>query len=136
GDLVVGACACVARSLGDVLRDVCGHRVITGPVTVGVQRSNVELGTPAKVQFADGRAVGGADLNPLGGGAHGGGEPVGRAPGRGFVGRSVGAVEADDGVHVDGRPFLVLGDAREGQPGVLGEAGLYEAGGGGEAAAD
>lgn len=36
-------------------------------------------------------------------------------------------------MHVDGRAFLVLGDAGEGQPGVAGEVGLYEANSGGEA---
>nr|WSY54961.1 hypothetical protein OG999_35710 [Streptomyces sp. NBC_00886] len=55
-------------------------------------------------------------------------ETVEAAPGRGVVVGSVRAVEADDGVYVDGRPFLVFGDAGEGQPGVRGEAGLHEAG--------
>jgi hypothetical protein len=64
------------------------------------------------------------------------GEEFRSAPGRGFVVGSVRAVEADDGVHVDGRPFLVLGDAGEGQPGVLGEAGLYKADRGGQAPTD
>lgn len=38
-------------------------------------------------------------------------------------------------MNVDGRPLLVLGDTGEGQSCVLGEAGLYEAGGCGEAPA-
>lgn len=39
-------------------------------------------------------------------------------------------------MHVDGRPLLVLGDAGEGQPGVPGESGLYEADRGGQAPPD
>lgn len=76
------------------------------------------------------------DLDAPGGGAYGIGDDVGCGPGRGFVVGSGRSVEADDGMDVDGRPFLVFGDAGEGQSGVLGEAGLYEAGGGGEAPPD
>jgi hypothetical protein len=37
---------------------------------------------------------------------------------------------------VDGRPLLVLGDTGEGQSGVIGEVGLYEADRGGQAPPD
>lgn len=117
----------LARSLGDVLGDVCGYGVVSGPVAVGVQGAYVDLGTPAEGEFADCGAVGSADEDPLRGGPDGVGDVVGGAPGRRFVAGSGGAVEADDGVHVDGCPHLVLGDAGEGQSGVVGEAGLYEA---------
>ncbi len=73
--------------------------------------------------------MGGVDLHAPGGGAYGIGDDVSCGPGRGFVLGSGRSVEADDGMDVDGSPLLVLGDAGEGKPGVLGEAGLYEAGG-------
>jgi hypothetical protein len=72
--------------------------------------------------------VWGAYQNPGGRGANSIGQQFAFAPSRGFITGSVWAVKADDGVHVDGRPFLVLGDAGEGESGVLGEVGLYETG--------
>lgn len=128
GERVVESGAGFAGSLGDVLGDVRGHGVVIGAVAVDAQGPGVDLGAPAECQFADGGGVGRVDLHAPGGGTYGVGEEFRGAPGRGFVGGSVRAVEADDGVDVDGRPFLVFGDAGEGEPGVLGEAGLYEAG--------
>ncbi|GGN66502.1 hypothetical protein GCM10011579_038020 [Streptomyces albiflavescens] len=52
------------------------------------------------------------------------GESLGCAPGRGFAVRSSRAVETNDRVHVDGGALLVFGDAGEGQPRVVWEAGL------------
>jgi hypothetical protein len=136
GELVVGAGACLVCPFGDVLGDVCGYGVIVGPLAVGTQLPGVDLGAPAQRQLTHGRAVRGADQDPTRRCLHGIGEPVGSAPGRWVISRSVRAVEPDDGVHVDGRPLLVLGDAGEGQPRVLSEAGLHDACRGGEAAPD
>lgn len=136
GDGVVGASACLTRSLRDVLGHVRGHCVIVGSVAVRAQRPGVDLGTPVESQFSRGRAVGGADQDPPGGGAYRVDEQFCCAPGRGLVFRAVGSVEAYDSVDVDGRPFLVFGDASKGQSGVLGEAGLYEADCGSQAPAD
>src|SRR5690606_18815230 len=69
----------------------------------------------------------GSDLDPTRRCPYGIGQAVDGAPGGGFVAGPGRAVEADDGVHVDGCPLLILGDAGEGQPGMLGESGLHEA---------
>jgi hypothetical protein len=54
-------------------------------------------------------------------------------PSRRLVVGSGRSVEAYDGMDVGGRPLLILGDAGEGEPGMVSEARLYEAGRGGEA---
>ncbi|MEY9488087.1 hypothetical protein RKD26_003881 [Streptomyces calvus] len=88
---------------------------------ISPQRTGIDLGAPAQHQFSYGPAVRGVDQNPASRGAHRTHEPIGGAPSRGFVGRSVGTVEADYGVHMDGRPLLVLSDTSKGQPSVVGE---------------
>ncbi|KUN33883.1 hypothetical protein AQJ30_32050 [Streptomyces longwoodensis] len=55
-------------------------------------------------------------------------EQFGRGPGRGWGVAAFRAVEADDRVEMDGAPLLVLGDLGEGDPGVVPECPLGEAG--------
>jgi hypothetical protein len=118
-------------SLGGVFGDVGGD----GPF--GQLLAAVEVGGPdgADVELAaEGEAVGAAvddravDADPGGGGADGVGEQFGGGPGRGRGVAAGGAVEADDGVEVDGAALLVLGDLGEGDAGVLAEAPLGQAG--------
>ncbi len=59
------------------------------------------------------------------GGADRGGQQLGARPGGRWGVAPVGAVDADDGVEVDGAAFLVLG---EGDAGVLAEGALGETG--------
>lgn len=130
GESVVGAGGCVGRSFGDVLGHVSGDGVIRQPFTIaeGTQRAGVELLSPAEGMLADGRAVWTVDHDAPSGSVYGGGERLGSCPGRG---RGVGTrwpVQPHDGVHVEGRTALVLGDFGEGEPGMLGEAGLCNPG--------
>ncbi|GGN89621.1 hypothetical protein GCM10011579_084700 [Streptomyces albiflavescens] len=127
GESVVGTGARLLSSLGDVFRDVRGYGIVVRAEAVGAQRAGIDLDTPAEIEFADGGTVGSAHQDPPGGGAHGIGEPVCAAPGRGFVVRSGRAVEAYDRVYVDGRPLLVLRNTGDGQPGVRREERLCEA---------
>lgn len=69
----------------------------------------------------EGRAV---DSDLGGGRLDGVGEEFGGGPGRGWGVAAVGAVEADDGVEVDGAALLVFGDLGEGDAGVVAEAAL------------
>lgn len=52
------------------------------------------------------------------------GEEFGGGPGRGRGVAAGGAVDADDGVEVDGAALLVLGDLGEGDAGVVAESAL------------
>lgn len=85
GERVVCAGACLARALRDVLGHVGGDRVVVGSVTIDVEWTGVDLCAPAEGQLTHGRAVGRADQDPSGGGAHGLDEQFRSAPGRGFV---------------------------------------------------
>jgi hypothetical protein len=118
-------------ALGGVLGDVGGD----GPF--GEFLAVVEVGGSdgADVELtAEGEGVGAsvddrsvdADLGR--GGGDGAGEEFGGGPGRGRGGGVAGAVEADDGVEVDGAALLVLGDLGEGDTGVVAEVALGESG--------
>lgn len=86
--------------------------------TVGAQGTGVDLGAPAQGEFSDGGTVRSAYQDPPSRRVHRISEPVGTAPRRRFVVRSVRAVETYDSVHVDGRPLLVLRNTGGGEPRV------------------
>lgn len=136
GERVIEAGAGFTGSFGDVLGDVRGYGVVIRAVAICVQWPGVDLVTPAQDQPTHGGGVGCVDVDASGGGAYGVGEEVCGGPGWRLVVGSGRTVEAYDGMDVDGRPLLVLGDAGEGEPGMLGEARLYEASRGGEAPPD
>lgn len=128
--------ACLACALGDVLGDVRGYGFVVRAVAIGAQGTGIDLGAPAEGELADGGTVGGADHDAVRGRSYGVVQPINGAPSRGFVVRSGRAVEAYDRVDVDGGALLVLGDPGEGQPRVIWEAGLRQAGRRGEVTAD
>ncbi len=68
------------------------------------------------------------DASGSGGSADGVGQQLGRRPGRGRGLTAFRAVEADDRVEVDGATLLVLGHLGEGDPGMVAEGPLGEAG--------
>lgn len=114
-------------ALGRVLGDVRGDRTLGQLLAVvevgGADGADVELaaeGEGVSVSVDD-RAVD-ADLG--GGRLDGVGEEFGGGPGRGWGVAAGGAVDADDGVEVDGAALLVLGDLGEGDAGVVAEAAL------------
>lgn len=119
---MVEAGAGFAGSLGYVLGDVRGYGVLVRAVAVGVQRPGVDLLAPAQDQVTYGRTVRCVEADAPGGCAYSIDEEVSGGPDRGFVVRSRRSIEANNGMDVDGRPPLVLGDAGEGEPSVLGEA--------------
>jgi len=114
-------------ALGGVFGDVGGDRSVGEFGCVGevgaVDGADVELA-------AEGERVGSAvdggagDAGRGRGGVDGVGQEVGGGPGGRWGGAAFGAVEADDGVEVDGAALLVLGDLGEGDPGVLAERAL------------
>lgn len=118
-------------TLGGVLGDVRGDgplRQLLTAVEVGrADGADVELTAEGEGMGAavDDRAV---HASGGGGGPDGVGQQLGGGPGgrRGVA--ALGAVDADDGVEVDGPALLVLGDLGEGHPGVLVEGPLGEAG--------
>lgn len=114
-------------ALGGVLGDVGGYRSLGQLLAVvEVGRSdgaNVELAAEDEGVGAavDDRAV---DTDLGDGGFYGVGEQLGRGPGGRWGVASVGAVDADDRVEVDGSALLVFGDLGEGDAGVVAEAAL------------
>lgn len=131
---VVEARAGFAGSFGDVLGHVRGHGIIVWSDFVDVDWPRVDLVAPAEDEFADRRAVRGVHGYATCGGMNGIGEPVRRCPGRGRIVGTRRAVEADHRMDVHGAASLVFGDPGEGQACVVGEAGLRDAGRGGEVA--
>jgi hypothetical protein len=133
---VEGSGRCL-RAFGRVLGDVGSDRAVgeVGAVeVVAADGADVELapegeGVGAAVDDGTGDAGGGD------GGADGVGEQFVGGPGGRRGGATVGAVEADDGVEVDGAAPLVLGDLGERGPSVLAEGALGEPGALGDLAA-
>lgn len=119
---MVEASAGFTGSFGDVLGDVRGNGIVIRTAAIGVQRPGIDLVTPAQEQLTHGKGVGCVDVDASGRGAYGMTKDVCGGPGRGFVVGSGRSVEADHGMNVDGRPLLILGDASEGEPGMLSEA--------------
>ena len=107
----------VLGGFGGVLGDVGGDGLFgdVGAVAEGLDGPDVELGAPA--EGAGGLVLGGRDgdrrVGVRGGGADGIGEEVDGGPGRRRGVGSVGAVEADHGVEVQGAALLELGDLAE-----------------------
>lgn len=114
-------------ALGCVLGDVRGDRAFGQFLAVvevgGADGADVELAAEGEGVGAsvDGRAVD-SDLGCRC--LDGVGEEFGGGPGRGWGVAAGGAVDADNGVEVDGAALLVLGDLSEGDAGVVAEAAL------------
>ncbi|MBD9700987.1 hypothetical protein IHE56_02545 [Streptomyces sp. ID01-12c] len=114
-------------ALGGVLGDVRGDRALGQFLAVvevgGADGADVELAAEGEGVGAsvDGRAVD-ADLGCRC--LNGVGEEFGGRPGRRRGVTTSGAVDADDGMKVDGAALLVLGDLGEGDAGVVAEAAL------------
>jgi hypothetical protein len=114
-------------ALGGVLGDVRGNRpfgeFLAAVEVGGSDGSYVELAAEGEDVRAvvDDRAFY-ADCGR--GGADGVGQQLGGGPGRRRGVSAVRAVDADDGVEVDGAALLILGDLGEGDAGVLAERAL------------
>lgn len=134
----IGAGRRFARPFGDVLGHVRSHGVVTQLVVLGTsaERPNVDLSAPSQPVLANGRAVGRPHDDGTGSSLHGGAEPSGCAPDRRWVYRTGRAIESDDGVDVNCRALLILGDLGEGQSGAIGKVALRQAGRHGEASTD
>ncbi len=117
-------------ALGGVLGDVGGDgsfgEFLNAVEVGGSDGADVELAAEGEGVGAvvDGRAV---DADFCGRGADGVSQEFSGCPGRGWGVASGGAVDADDGVEVDGSAFLVLGDLGEGHACVVAEPALGEA---------
>lgn len=126
----------LASTFGHVLGHVRGHGVVIGAAPVVADRPDVDLVTPAKDEFADCAVVARANGDASSGGAHSIADALRGRPGRSAIVWSVRAVETDHCVNVDSPATLVFRHPGEGQPCVVGEAGLGNAGRGGEVAPD
>jgi hypothetical protein len=126
-DRVVEAGARLTRTLRNVFGHVRGHSIVVRSVAVGAKSPGIDLCTPAEFQLPHRGAVRRTDKGPPRRSAHGIDQHFRSTPGRGFVERTVRSVDADYGVHVDGRTLLVLGYAGEREPVVSSEVGLHEA---------